>query len=377
MIFTLTHSALWVGAATAAQFLPGLIGSPIGGHLADNYDRRRLLILFLSIMGLGAVGLWLVIAAGTESVLLILALVSVMGFVWGMTLPAWQAFVNDLVPRKALVSAVSLNSLQFNGARSIGPAIAGIVIATIGPAGAFALNALSFVIVIIAFSFVRSTSHVADSAHMATKLIAGFKESVRYIPRQPGIMLVIVVVSLTGLLGTPIFGFTIVFAGSVYEVGALQMGLLNAALGLGAVLAVPAVVRAKSHGGLSSGIRMGVLVMSLSIIGFSVAPNLWTGAITLIAAGFGFLLTISAGNTVVQLIVAGRIRARVMALRLMAYMVFTTIGALIFGAVSDHLGPRVSMSIAGTLLLLVAGSLFTARGKRALVRADDPHDSTY
>ena len=375
VVFAITGSALWVGVATAAQFLPGFFGSPLGGHLADTRERRTLLLLLQSLMGIAALGLWWVWASGSRSLVAILGLVAVMGLVWGTTLPAWQAFVNDLVPREDLVSAVSLNSLQFNAARSLGPALAGLVIAALGPAWAFALNAVSFGFVVLALLMVRARSRVEGAADRGVRLVSGFVEAVRYVPTQPGIALVIVLVALMGLLGTPVFGFTVVFAGAVYQVGALQVGLLNTALGIGAVIAVPFVVRAKAHGGLSSSMRSGLAVMGVGVVAFGVAPGFWTGALVLVAVGFGFLMTISSGNTAVQLIVAQHLRGRVMAVRLMAYMIATPLGALAFGAVSDSAGPRTAMVLAGVLLLALTGWLFTVGGARRLARVDDPQDA--
>ena len=376
VVFAVTGSAWWVGIATAAQFLPGFVGSPIGGHLADTRERRMLLIILQSVMGLAALALWWVWASGSRSLVAILGLVAVMGLVWGTTLPSWQAFVNDLVPREDLVSAVSLNSLQFNAARSLGPAIAGLVIAGLGPAWAFALNAVSFAVVVVALLLVRTRSRVLGAADSGTRLVAGFAEALRYVPTQPGIALVVVVVALLGLLGTPVFGFTVVFAGSVYQVGALQLGLLNTALGVGAVIAVPFVVRAKAHGGLSSSMRVGLAVMGVGVVAFGLAPGFWTGSLVLVAVGFGFLMTISSGNTAVQLIVAQHLRGRVMAVRLMAYMIATPVGGLVFGALSDRAGPRTAMVVAGVLLLVLTGWLFTVGGSRRLARVDDPQDDT-
>lgn len=371
VIFEITHSALWVGAATAAQFFPGFFGSPVGGHLADTRERHRLLVVFLSVLSVLALALWWVYAAGVHSVGVILGLVAAIGLVWGMTMPSWQAFVNDLVPREDLVSAVSLNSLQFNAARSLGPAIAGIVIATLGPGPAFALNAASFVVVVGALALVRARS-VANAA--TTRLVSGFVEAVRYIPTQPGIAVVVVTVGLIGLLATPAFGFTVVFAGSVYGVGPVALGVMNAALGVGAILAVPLVVRAKGHRGLRSTLLAGLLLQSVAVIAFGLSPNVVTGSLALAALGLGFLMSVSSGNTAVQLIVAQRLRGRVMAVRLMVYMVSTPIGALLQGSLSDHVGPRTTMVVAGLGLLLVGAFFALGRGARLLARVDDPED---
>jgi MFS family permease len=374
VVFEITGSAFWVGTATAAQFLPGFFASPIGGHLADTRERRTLLVVLQSLMGLAALALWAVWSSGSRSLPAILGLVAAMGLVWGMTLPSWQAFVNDLVPREDLVSAVSLNSLQFNAARSLGPAFAGLIIAALGPGWAFGLKALSFGVVVLALLAVRTRSGRPKSSG-APRLVAGFLEAVRYIPGQPGIVIVIVLVTVLGLFGTPVFGFTVVFAGSVYDVGALQLGLLNAALGVGAVLAVPLVVRSNGNGGLSRTLRLGLVVMGAAMVAFGLVPGFWGGLVCLVAVGFGFLATISGGNTAVQLIVADRLRGRVMAVRLMAYMVSVPVGALLLGWVSDQVGPRPTMVLGGGLLLATVLLLLTSRGARLLGRVDDPQDA--
>ena len=372
VIFEITGSAFWVGVATAAQFFPGFFGSPLGGHLADTRERRRLLITLLSVMAVLALALWWAWESGTRSLTAILLLVAASGLVWGTTVPSWQAFVNDLVPREDLVSAVSLNSLQFNAARSLGPAVAGLVIATAGPGVAFALNAASFAFVVGALLLVRVRSTVAGGS--APKLVAGFLEAVRYIPCQPGIAVVVVTVGIVGLLATPAFGFTVVFAGSVYDVGPFALGVLNAALGVGTIAAVPIIVRAKARRGLAGSIRGGLAIQGAAIVGFGLAPGFVAGALALVAVGMGFLLTIASGNTAVQLIVAQRLRGRVMAVRLMVYMVAAPVGALAQGWLSDRVGPRLTMVLAGLLVLLVAAWFLTARGRSQLARVDDPED---
>ena len=372
VVFQLTGSALWVGVATAAQFLPGFAASPLGGHLADTQERRRLLLVALTSMSFVALGLWWDYASGAPSVPAILAIVALGALIWGATLPTWQAFVNDLVPRDALVSAVSLNSLQFNAARSLGPALAGIIIAVYGAGVAFALNALSYVVVVVALLLVRTRSRAAASR---PRLWSGFVEAVRYVPTQPGLVAVVCTVAIVGLLGTPAFSFTVVFAGSVYDVGPVALGVLNTALGVGAVLAVPIVVRAKSGRGLAGSLWVGLVMQGAAIVAFGVSPNVAVGAVALTVVGLGFLLSISSGNTALQLIVAQRLRGRVMALRLMAYMAATSIGAMLLGAVSGGIGPRLTMVLAGAVLLVVAAVLRTRRGARFLAHVDDAEDT--
>lgn len=368
VVYAMTGSALWVGVAAAAQFLPVFAAAPLGGHLADTRERRSLLVILQSCMGLSAIGLWLTWTLGVRSVGVTLGLVALAGLTWGLTLPTWQAFVNDLVPRDCLVSAVSLNSLQFNAARSIGPAIAGLVIATLGPSWAFGLNAMSFGCVILALTLVRTRSPRNPGA--AASFIRGFGEALRYVSRQPAITAVLLLVSMVGFLSTPVFSFTVVFAESVYRVGPFQLGLMNAALGIGAVLAVPLIMRAKARGGMSGVMRAGMAALGVGAVGFGLAPGLATGIVCLVAVGLGFLAAVSSGNTAIQLIVDSPLRGRVMAIRVMAFMAAAPLGALVEGWIADRIGPRQTMVMTGSLMLAVVLWLLTRRGAGVLRRVD-------
>jgi MFS family permease len=371
VLFLLTHSALWVGLATAAQFLPAVVGGPLGGHLADNRDRRSLLIGLVGGMTVAALALTAAWASGLRSGPLVLLLASAVSLFWGIQMPVWQAFVNDLVPREDLVSAVSLNSLQFNVARALGPALAGAVLAGGGPSVAFGVNAASFVAVILALSLVRTRS-TPVRAHVP--FVAGLVEAVRYVPTQPGIAVVVGLAVVLGGVGAPVFAFTVVVATLVLSAGPLGLGLLNTALGVGAVLAVPLVVRAKSHGGLGRSIRLGILCQAAGFLAFAVAPTLGVATVALLPLGLGFLLSNSAGQTGLQLIVAARLRGRVMAVRLVVYVVATTAGALAQGWLSDQIGPRATLALGGVVLLAVGAFLLAPPGSRLIGRIDDPED---
>jgi MFS family permease len=371
VVYQVTESPLAVGIATSAQFLPALIGGPIGGHLADTRERRRLLLLLQSLMMVLALALWWVWAGGWRSIAAVLVVSSLMGLVWGTQMPIGQAFVNDLVPRADLVSAVSLNSLQFNVARAIGPAIAGLVIAARGPGLAFALNAGSFMVMLASLALMRTRS---PSQGRGTPFLAGFTGAVRYIRTQPGIAVIIGSTIFIGLLVMPVFGFTVVFAQSIFHVGPLQLGILNACLGVGALLAVPILVRAKDRHGLRGPLSAGIVVMGVGFMTFGLTTTFAVGTIALLALGFGFLLSISSGQSAIQVIVAPQMRGRVMAVRLMVYMAATSIGALTQGWMAGHFGPRLVMAGCGISLLMLGALVYTPRGRRLLARIDDPED---
>jgi MFS family permease len=373
VLFALTHSALWVGMATLAQFLPGVLVAPFGGALADRRERRRVLLVTQSGMAAGAGGLWALWAAGVRSPVALLALVAVTGLIQGLTMPSWQSFVNDLVPREDLSSAVALNSLQFNAARSLGPAVAGVLLASLGPGWAFLINAASFVFVLCALLMIRGRPSVRPSPG-GGGIAAGFVTALHYVRGRPGIRAAILMSVLAGFLGNPIFGFTVVFADEVFHVGAVALGVLNTALGIGAVLCAPVVSGWGTRLTLARIVRWALPLYGISMAGFAVSPNAPVAGLCLVVVGACFLAVVSSANTAIQMIVAERVRGRVLAVRIMVFTASLPLGALIQGAISDRIGPRHTVLAAGAALLLVGLAFLRGRGRRLMERLDDPPD---
>jgi MFS family permease len=371
VLYELTSSAFWVGLATFTQFVPAMLLGPLAGSIADRFDRRRVLFATQSMMALSAIALWAAWAGGLRDQVAILALVTLSGIFAGINIPSWQSFVNDLVPREDLLSAVTLNSLQFNAARALGPGIAGILLASLGPSWAFFLNAASFVFVLVALALVRTRQAPRTSA-LTGGFLRQFRRAMTYTRAQPGILIGIVVAVLVGALGNPVFQFTVIFAAEVFTVGPIGLSLLNVALGLGAVLAAPLVSGWDEVLSRATLVRWALLGYGVALIAFAVAPVYVVALVALVFVGGGFLAVISATNTAVQVIVADHMRGRVMALRIMAFTGAYPLGALAQGALSDVVGPRATVAGAGALLL--GAGLWLAARPALLRRLDDPHD---
>lgn len=372
VLFQLTHSALWVGLATLAQFLPGVLFAPVGGAVADRLDRRKVLLGTQALMAASAILLWAFWAGGLRDPYGILGLVAVGGIFAGVNLPSWQSFVHDLVPPQDLLSAVTLNSLQFNVARSFGPAVAGVLLAAAGPSWAFLVNAMSFCFVLGSLWFVRPRQTHRARRH-TVGIMRHFAQSVRYAWAQPGIRLALLVSILVGLMGNPVFGFTVVFAGSVWDLGPVGLGLLNVALGLGAVVAAPVVSGWDHVVTKSSLVRWGLPVYGAAILAFAIAPSAVVGGVALLVVGGAFLVVISAANTAIQMIVAEEARGRVMAFRIMVYTACFGAGGIVQGWLSDQIGPRVTVAGVGALVLLAGIAVGVLRGRIHLDRLDDPY----
>lgn len=373
VFFQLTGSALWVGATVAAQFIPMVVLSPLGGSIADHFPRRKVIIVAQLALCLASALIWLAWLSGVRNPWVLIGLVAILGVLTGISLPSWQAFVHDIVPREDLQSAVAMNSLQINAARAIGPAIAGIVLAAFGPTTAFAINSVSFVFVVVAISLVRAGRGLRRRAAQAS-VARQFIEAVRYAKTQPGILMAIVLALVIGFLGNPIFAFTVVFAGVVFDVGPVELGAMNAALGVGAIAIAPIVGSRRFARRTSLLAGSGLVTFGVAMVAFAVSPNYYLSILLLFVLGAAFLAVIATSNTANQMIVADRFRGRILAMRLMAFTLAAPLGSLVQGALSDAIGPRATVALAGAALLLIAVWLSVKKGTIRLQRLNDPHD---
>lgn len=365
LVFQMTSSALWVGLIAVAQFVPQVLMSPLGGSLADRYSRRKILIVAQSLSAAVAFTLWLSWLLLPRVPITLLIVIAVGGLLNGIILPSWQAVVNDLVPRSLLVSAVTLNSLQFNAARAFGPGIAGLVIALFGPDWALLLNGVSYAFVIVALVMIRPRPYTPGS-QAADGVFHQTLSAIRYIRERPAMVLAIVITVLIGLLGNPVFAFTVVFAGSIYFVGPIALGAMNVAFGIGAIIAAPFVSGWFRVIRIDTMVRWGLIGFGGAMIVFATIPNYWVGLASLIVIGGAFLAVVSGVITSVQLSVADDFRGRVMALRMMLFTLSFPVGGLIQGWLADRFGPQLVVAAAGAVMLLVTGYLLVTKGRYRL-----------
>jgi MFS family permease len=350
VLYQLTGSATWVGAASFAQFLPAVVLGPLGGSLADRFPRRTVLLVAQVAMAAVALALWALWSSVRATPWTITALVALLGAVSGLAIGAWQAFVSELVPRHLLLNAVTLNSAQFNGARAFGPALGGVVLATLGPSGAFALNALSFVAVLVALASIPGRPAALAPATGRRTVFGETWETVGYIRNMPGIAACVLVVAAIGFLGSPVFPLLVVFAEDVFQVSDALYGLLGAALGIGGVLATPYVAGRGSGMARSRLAGGGLALYAGSLIAFALAPVFPVAVLALVFAGGAYLAVASTLNTTIQVQVAEERRGKVLALYVMGLTSSYPLGSLVQGAVVDLVGVRVVTAVAALAL---------------------------
>jgi MFS family permease len=350
LVLTLTHSGTALGVIVALQTLPVLLLGPYGGVIADRVDKRRLMIALQTAMGVQALVLGLLAITGAVRVWEIGILAAVLGLNNAFENPARQSFMMELVGAEHLRNAVSLNSVLVNVARAIGPAVAGILIATVGEGVCFLVNAGSFVAVVASLT-------TMDRSQLApvtpTRRARGqLREGLRYVRSTPTLAIPLVMMGIAGCLTYEFQVSLPVMADRGLRVGATGFGFMTAAIGAGAVI-----------GGLFVAARgkTGLRPLVLSALGFgtalafaTVAPNLGLELLALGVAGAGSIAFMSMGNSTLQLNAAPEMRGRVMSLWFVAFQGSTPIGAPLVGVAMTAIGPRAGLGLGAAVALLVA-----------------------
>jgi MFS family permease len=362
------NDAAAVGITMALQFGPPLLLVSVTGWVADRFERRRLLMLTQSILLMLAIALGVLLLVGAMTLPLMYAFALALGVVMAFDNPARQTFVTDLVSRENASNAVALNAASFNGARLIGPAVAGVMIVAIGTGWVFLVNAGTFLATVMALLLIRPSELVPRAvSHAGTRLADGF----RYVRRRPDLVIVFVMVLLVGAFGMnfPIFASTMALE---FGQGADGFGLLSSILAIGSV--VGALLAARRD-------RARLRVVVLATLGFALAsatsvlmPTYWTYAATQVLVGLSIVTMLTTANGYVQTTTDPSLRGRVMALYLAVIMGGTPIGAPIVGFVAAEFGPRSAILVGsaaglaafviGVIWLLASGRLHRHRTRR-------------
>ena len=351
VVFRLTESGVWLGVTGFLSYVPMVLTGPLAGSIADRFDRRRVLMVCGLAQTLLTVALWLDYASGERRILPIIVLLALNSTAAGFSVASWQAFVTELVPREHLLNAVTLNSAQFNAARAFGPAVGGLVLATLGASWSFFINAMTFVAMVVALLFVN-VARIERPARMGrSKPIAEMITAMRYVRGQPGIMVCLGVVFALGFFGGPLFNLLVVFADLVYGIGDGAYGLLAGCLGAGAIIAAPFVAGRGTRTSRSTMLTIAMVGYGVALICLAAAPVAIVGAVALLFAGAGYLGISSTLNTTVQMQVAESMRGRVLALYVMVLTVAIPIGSLIQGWLVDLIGVQWTVAGAGMVFL--------------------------
>ena len=370
LVLELSHnSGVALGVTTGLQFLPVLLFGLWGGVIADRYDKRTVLIGVQSVMALLAVLLAALDLSGSVALWQVFALAFCLGLTSAVETPVRQSFVSEIVPPEDLGNAVGLSSAIFNSARIVGPALAGLVIATAGTGWVFLGNGVSFGFVLAGLIAMR----VAD-LHPTTRLVKAkgqVREGLTYVRSRPDLLVPIVLVGVVGTFGLNFQITLALVARQSFGLGAGAFGLLTSALAagslLGALRSAGRSTRPPARLLFGSALAFGLLEM---LAGF--APTFWSLAALLVPTGLAVLTFSTTANAMVQLGSDPVLRGRVLALYVLVFLGGTPVGAPIIGWLSETMGPRFGLVAGGAVCALASlGCAFwLARSSRVTVR---PH----
>ena len=356
LVYRLTGSSLLLGTVGFAAQIPVFLVAPIGGTVADRHNRRNLVVATQAtamVLAFIYAGLTL---SGLIRVWEIMVLASCLGVVNAFDIPARQAFIVDMVGKEDLMNAIALNSSMFNGARIIGPAIAGILVAKIGEGWCFFANAVSYIAVItglLMMTVPRFIPH-ASTTSPTQNIIEGFQ----YVRSTKPIRALLLLLGMISLVGMPYAILMPIFADRILHVGAQGLGWLMGATGVGALIGALSLAAKKGVRGLGTWVAVCSAGFGGALILFSLSRTLWLSLLFLVPLGLFMMVQMASSNTLIQSMVPDRLRGRVMALYSMMFMGMAPFGSFFAGALAEHIGAPLTLAIGGVACL--GGSGFFA-----------------
>lgn len=362
----LTESGAWLGIIAFCDLFPSLIFSPVGGALADRFDRLRLVITSQAGAMLQAVALVLFTGLGLIDIWGLVALTMLRGAIAAINQPVRLALVPSLVPREDLPAAIALSSVLFNTARFIGPAVAGVVIFYGGVVSAFAVNALSFLALLYALMRIkipRVTGDGKERPNIFVQAWAGY----RYVVDHPGIGPILFLLMLAAMFARPVSELLPGFAAGIFDQGAGGLAWMTSAMGVGAMAGGMWFLRYGTHLQLTTIAAHALAIMGGALVGFASLSNFWLTLPFLALISFSTTINNISIQTLIQTAVDGAMRGRVMSIYGMIFRGGPAIGALVMGGLSETLGLRIPIAAGGVVCL--AAWLWAAKHRHDLAQA--------
>ncbi len=354
LVYRLTNSPLLLGIVGFAGQLPMFLFSSIAGVIADRFNRHRILLLTQTLALVQAAILAVLTLTGMITVWHIVLLSIILGCINAFDMPTRQSFVLDMVEaREDLGNAIALNSSMFNGARLIGPSIAGVIIAATGEGICFLLNAISFLAVLAALLAMKLPHRPPRTAKHG--VFEGFKEGFRYVSTFAPIKYILLMICLSSIVGFPFTILMPIFARDVLGGGAHTLGFLMGAHGIGALIAGATLAARKNVRGLSKWIGMAAAIFGAGLCAFSLVRQPLVAMAVLAVIGFGMIVQMASSNSILQTVADDDKRGRVMSFYTLAFMGMSPFGNLLAGSLADMVGAPATVMISG--LLCIAGAV--------------------
>jgi MFS family permease len=352
LVYRLTGSAVLLGLVGFCSQIPVLLLSPVAGVAADRYDRRRIIVATQVASMLLAFALATLTLSGWVRVWHIPVLAALLGVVNAFDVPTRQAFVVDMVGKDDLVNAIALNSSMFNGARILGPSLAGVLVASLGEGWCFFANAVSYLAVIVGLMMMRLETQPRRRLTESTlaRIAAGFA----FVWQARPIRTLLVLMGLVSLVGMPYSVLMPIFADRILHGGPKALGLLMGAAGVGALIGALALASRRGVRGLERWIALSTAGFGVSLILFALSRSFWLSAALLTPVGFCMIGQLASSNTLIQTMVPDDLRGRVMSVYSMMLIGMAPFGSLLAGLLAQHLGAPATVAVGGAVCLVGA-----------------------
>ena len=355
LVLELTGSPFQLGLVNALQFAPILLLSPIGGALSDRLGKRDILLVTQAVMMVQALVLAVLVRHGHVQYWHVALLAAIYGLGRAVDIPARQAFISDLVGRGDLPNAVALNSVVFNGARIVGPSVAGLLIARFDVAVAFYLNALSFVAVLVALLAMRTQGAPDPAGQLGLR--QGVLGALSYVGSTPSVGFILALLVVVSLLGLNFNVVVPLLARDVLNEGAQGFGYLMSALGVGAVIGAGGLALMRRDRPPLAYLAGSAAILCAGVATLGLVAHFSLAMVVLAVLGVLQIYFTTSANTSLQLMTPQALRGRVMGLYAMAFAGVTPFGSLLVGTLAEHLGVRVACAIGGCAGVIAVGAL--------------------
>ena len=367
LIYRLTRSEFLVGLTYFCLQIPVFALAPLGGLVSDRRSRHRIVVITQTLSMIQAFVLAGLTISGRVQIWEVLALAVVLGCINAFDMPARQAFIVEMASKEDLLNAISLNSSMFNAARVVGPGVAGLLLSWLGEGVCFLLNAISFIAVIISLLLMRlQPFRRSVSESPWDHLMEGF----RYAWNTLHIRYLLMLLGAGTLAGVPALVLMPFFANDILGRGARGLGILLAAMGVGALIGTLVLARRSSTAGLVRVVLFGSFGLGASLVALAVSRNFYLSIIIMVALGFATLRQLASTNTLIQTLIPDHLRGRIMALYTVVVVGLGPFGSLLAGATAHRYGPPLTVA-AGGVFCILCGLLFQANLEqfRSSVRA--------
>jgi MFS family permease len=349
LVYRLTDSPFLLGLTGFAGQIPVFVLAPFGGVVADRYSRHKIIVLTqtLSLVQAGLLAWLTLTGAVTVNAILVLALM--LGAINAFDMPARQAFLIELVGKDELMNAIALNSSMFNGARIVGPALAGAIVALVGEGQCFLLNAVSFIAVIAGLLAMRLEP--TEITRPVVSAFSSLKEGLAYVLEARPIRALLIMVALVSVFGIPYSVLMPIFAKRVLGGGPQTLGILLGAGSIGALGGALMLAARSRVEGLGRLVAMNIGAFGVMLMLFALSSNLVLSTLLMVPAGFTIMVQLSGTNTLLQTIVPDEMRGRVMSFYSVSLIGMSTFGSLISGKLASYVGAPKTVWMGGAICL--------------------------